>query len=121
VARRIESLFPQLNDSLASAMEFLGQEEADVTAGSAQLRRLVVSEAESAVEGLPLDEVIDRRPLHRAATWFGIAAAVLALCVILDAAAVRTALARLAPGIPQPARSPRGWSGFRSRANQHGW
>jgi hypothetical protein len=96
VARRIESHFPQLNDSLASAMEFLGQEEADVTAGSAQLRRLVVSEAESVVEGLPLDEVIDRRPLHRAATWFGIAAAVLALCIILDAAAVRTALARLA-------------------------
>jgi hypothetical protein len=96
VARRIESQFPQLNDSLASAIEFLGQEESDMTAGSAQLRRLVVAEVESTIEGLPLDEIVDKKPLRRAETWFGIAVAVLGLCILIDAAAVRTALARLA-------------------------
>jgi hypothetical protein len=95
VARRVESHFPQLNDSLASATEFLQQSEDDQTAGSAQLRRLVVAEAETAVEGLPLDEVIDRRPLRRAATWFAVAMAVLLLCLLLNASAVGTALARL--------------------------
>jgi hypothetical protein len=96
VAQKIEFHFPQLNDSLASAVEFLQQSEDDQTAGSAQLRRLVVTEAQTAVEGLPLDEVVDRRPLRRAATWFAVAAAALLLCFVLDAAAVRTALARLA-------------------------
>ena len=49
VARKVESHFPQLNDSLASAIEFLQQSEDDQTAGSAQLRRLVVAEAETAI------------------------------------------------------------------------
>ena len=35
VARRVEAQFPQLDDRLASAMEFLGQTENDATAGSA--------------------------------------------------------------------------------------
>ncbi len=96
VARRVELHFPQLNDSLASALEFLQQSEEDRTAGSAQLRRLVVAEAETAVEGLPLDEVVDRRPLRRASVWLGAAAVALVACFAWDAGAVRTALARLA-------------------------
>ena len=69
VARRVEAHFPQLRDMLASSMEFLEQSEDDRTAGSAQLRRLVVAEAQSAVERLPLDDVIDRGPLRRAVRW----------------------------------------------------
>lgn len=96
VARRVEARFPQLRDSLASAIEFLQQSEEDRTAGSAQLRRLVVAEAETAVEGLPLDDVIDRRPLQRAATWLAVAAVAMAICLAFDARAVWTAVARLA-------------------------
>ena len=96
VARRVEAHFPQLNDSLASALEFLQQSEDDQTAGSAQLRRLVVAEAANTIDGLPIEEVIDRRPLRRAAMWLGAAAVAVALCLAWDANAVRTALARLA-------------------------
>jgi uncharacterized protein YdcH (DUF465 family) len=96
VARRIEAQFPFLGDSLASAIEFLGQSEDDPTAGSAQLRRQVIATAETAVDHLPLDEVIDRRPLRRAATWLAAAALALAVCLAIDAGAVGTALVRLA-------------------------
>jgi hypothetical protein len=96
VARRVEAHFPQLNDSLASALEFLQQSEEDRTAGSAQLRRLVVAHAENTIDGLPMDEVIDRRPLRRAAAWLAAASVGLALCLAWDAGAVRTAMARLA-------------------------
>jgi len=96
VARKVESHFPQLNDSLASALEFLQQSEHDQTAGSAQLRRLVVAEAETALEGLPLEEVVDRRPLRRAFTWLAVVSIALVACLAWDAAAVGTALARLA-------------------------
>ena len=80
---------------LASSMEFLEQSEDDRTAGSAQLRRLVVAEAQSAVERLPLDDVIDRGPLRRAVKW--LAAPVIGLMVILafDASAVGIAVTRL--------------------------
>src|SRR5262245_47054209 len=54
VARRIEARFPQLRDSLASAVEFLQQSEHDETAGSTQLRRLVIAEAQNKTETLPV-------------------------------------------------------------------
>ena len=47
VAQRIEQLFPQLGQRLSSAMDFLAQDESDPTAGSADLRRAVVAEAEA--------------------------------------------------------------------------
>ena len=52
VAQRVETHFPQLGDALASAVEFLGQSEDDPAAGSAQLRRHVITEAQTAVDGL---------------------------------------------------------------------
>jgi hypothetical protein len=96
VARRVEARFPQLHDSLASAVEFLQQSELDETAGSAQLRRLVIAEAHNNIEGLPLADVVERRPLRKATIWLATAVAVIVLCSILDASAVRTALVRLA-------------------------
>jgi hypothetical protein len=95
VARRVEAHFPQLQDSLASAVEFLEQSEEDITAGSAQLRRLVVAAAQNTTESLPLNDVVDRRPLRRAAIACGCAALVAGMCIALDAASARTALARL--------------------------
>src|SRR4051812_25419791 len=66
VARRVQARFPQLHDSLASAVEFLGQSELDETAGSAQLRRLVIAKAQNNIETLPVNDVIDRGPLRKA-------------------------------------------------------
>ncbi len=96
VARQVENRFPQLHDVLASAVEFLQQSEEDTTAGSAQLRRLVVVEAETAIADLPIEAVIDRRPLHRAALWAAAAVGMLIVCLALDARGVGTAAARLA-------------------------
>ncbi len=96
VAQRVEAHFPQLGDALASAVEFLGQSEDDASAGSAQLRRHVITEAQNAVDRLPLDDVIDRRPLRRAAGWLAAALIALAVCLAIDSGAVGTALARLA-------------------------
>ena len=96
VARRVERHFPQLQDSLASALEFLEQSEDDELAGSAQLRRLVVAEAQNTIETLPLEDVIERRPLRKAATALAVAAASMLVCVVIDPSGVQTALARLA-------------------------
>ena len=95
VAQRIESRFPQLRDALASSIEFLEQSEDDATAGSAQLRRHVITHAQTEAEGLDLDGVIDRQPLRRAARWLAVVFAVFAFCIAWDASAVGIALARL--------------------------
>jgi hypothetical protein len=95
VARRVESRFPQLQDALASAIEFLHQSEDDQLAGSAQLRRLVVAQAQNDLESLSLREVIDHRPLRRAATVCGIAVVLAATCLLIDPNTARTAVARL--------------------------
>lgn len=96
VARRLEAHFPQLRDSLSSAVEFLGQSEHDEAAGSAQLRRLVIADAQEKVDVLPLDEVIERRPLQRALSAFSLAILALAFCLIIDSGTLRTAFGRLA-------------------------
>jgi hypothetical protein len=96
VARRLESRFPELHDSLASAIEFLGQSEHDETAGSAQLRRIVIAEAHNKVESLPAGRIVDEKPLHKSAAYLSAAALILICCVLLSPHAVGTALARLA-------------------------
>ena len=71
------------------------QSEHDETAGSAQLRRLVIAEAQNKIEALPLDEVIELGPLRKPATSLAVAALAVAICLAVDPSAVRTALARL--------------------------
>lgn len=95
VAQRIEAHFPDLNDSLSSAIEFLHQSETDAMAGSAQLRRLVISEAQQSIESLPLDDVIDRRPLRKAAAWVAAMALLGITCFVVNPGASSTAVARL--------------------------
>jgi len=96
VALHVEAGFPAVKDRLASAVEFLRQPEDDVFAGSAAMRRAAISQSVAASENLDFDEVIDRRPAMRsalAALSVGLVAAGLA---IVDTAATRTVLARLA-------------------------
>jgi hypothetical protein len=95
VARRIEGHFPQLQDSLASAIEFLDQSEDESFGGSTQLRRLVVANTLQEINGLPLSEVIDPRPLRRAVVAFSAVAFLTAVCIVVDSSAARIALARL--------------------------
>jgi hypothetical protein len=96
VARQVEGRFPQLGDSLASSVEFLRQSEDDPTAGSPQLRRIVVAETQTILEVLPLEEVIERRPLQRAVAWAAAVVGLFLALFVLDASSVGTALARLA-------------------------
>jgi hypothetical protein len=95
VARRIEEEFPQLHDSLASAVEFLDQSEDDLYAGSAQLRRLVVAQVQQEIDSLPLQQVIDKRPMRRATIGLGAVLAIAGLCLLLNPGAATTALTRL--------------------------
>ncbi|MCO6047847.1 hypothetical protein NG895_28410 [Aeoliella sp. ICT_H6.2] len=65
-AQALQRAFPALGDRLASSLEFLRQEEDDPTAGSAPLRRAVVSEATSELETMPAEQVAQRRGTNRA-------------------------------------------------------
>src|SRR5690606_13722612 len=65
VALRIEKRFPELNDRLASTLQFLQQTEDDPTAGSADLRRAVIAETTAEVQRLDLSQVIDSQPTKR--------------------------------------------------------
>ncbi|MEX0710727.1 MAG: hypothetical protein WD278_00170, partial [Pirellulales bacterium] len=96
VALGVERTFPQLNDRLASTVEFLGQGEHDPYAGSPALRRAVIAQATAEVEQLDLDRAFETRPAYRSA------AAALAVCglaillVVLNPALATVGLTRLA-------------------------
>jgi hypothetical protein len=96
VAHRIEKVFPQLGQRLSSAMDFMAQDEADKSAGSADLRRAVVAEAEAASVALDFRQAIDSRRTVQA-----LAAALVALLIggamfWASERAANLALARLA-------------------------
>ena len=96
VALHVEACFPAVKDRLASAVEFLRQPEDDATAGSAAMRRAAIAQAVAASEDLDFGAVLDRRPALRSALA-ALAVGLLAACLtVADAAAARTALARLA-------------------------
>ncbi len=95
IARRIERRFPDLEDRLSSAVEFLRQDESDLHAGSAALRRAVIVETTADIERLNMDDVLERRPARRALAG---AAGVLVLALVavaFDPLAAQLAVARL--------------------------
>ena len=95
LALRVEACFPTVRNRLASAVEFLRQAEDDRAAGSAAMRRVAISQAVAACDGLDFAAVIDWRPALRWAAA-ALTVALLAACLTMaDAAAARTALARL--------------------------
>ncbi len=95
IAQQIQADRPALGSRLASAVEFLDQKIEDPSAGSADLRRSVVTQATTEVQELPLEEVIDRGPLRRAMRVITGCLAAVALFGIADPMGLRTAAARL--------------------------
>ncbi|HEV3136732.1 MAG TPA: hypothetical protein VGZ26_02490 [Pirellulales bacterium] len=96
VAQRIERRFPFLTDRLASTVQFLAQPEADPQAGSEALRRAVILQTTSAVEGLDFSQVFERRPTRRAlgvALGVGLVGVVI---LLLAPQSARVALVRMA-------------------------
>lgn len=95
-AQALQRVFPQLGDRLASAIEFLRQEEDDATAGSARLRRAVVADTTAALDQLPAEQAVEGRQTARAVAVAVAGFVLLALLAVFAPSAVRTAAARLA-------------------------
>ncbi|MBC7853072.1 MAG: hypothetical protein IAF94_06525, partial [Pirellulaceae bacterium] len=95
VAQRIERRFPELGERLSSAVAFLGQGEKDVFAGSVDLRRTVVAEAESLTTDIDFQQAVDAgQPRRVMQILAGVTISLLAIAVIFSSAS-RIALARL--------------------------
>lgn len=73
IAHRVERHFGSLEDRLASAVSFLGSDEA----AESPLAQRVIEETEHAVGGYRLESVLSRAPLARQAAWFAVSAVVL--------------------------------------------
>src|SRR3954454_2005859 len=95
-ARRIERQFPELGERLTSAIAFLAEPETDATAGSAELRRAVIAQAESVASDVDFRSALDRRPIVRVAALLAIAAAVPLCFLAVSPATVTLAASRLA-------------------------
>lgn len=95
LALRVERYFPQLEDRLSCAVQFLGQQIDDPLAGSPALRARVISQASADLEPLDLNAVLSPRPVYRAVA-VALVVVLLALGAVLAAPrTARLALARL--------------------------
>lgn len=61
LALKVEQHFPQLNDCLASTVQFLRQPSDSATAGSAAMRQKAVEQAFAKSEGCDFRQILDRR------------------------------------------------------------
>jgi hypothetical protein len=107
VAGRVERHFAGMGDHLSSTIEFLRQREDDPFAGSAELRRAAVAQAEAEIAPLDWRAAIDRRPAVLAAAvacGIGLIAGALVIARPADA---RLALARLANPLSNAAWPPK--------------
>src|SRR4051812_44044480 len=80
-ARRIELRFPELGGRLSSAIAFMNEAADDPTAGSGELRRAVIAEAEARAALVEVRGALDRRAPHRALASAGMAVAFAAMIV----------------------------------------
>lgn len=95
LALRVERCFPQLEDRLSSAVQFLGQRMDDPLAGSPVLRARVISQATAEVEALDLRAALAPRPVYRVGLA-ALAILMLGLSVLLAAPhSTKLALTRL--------------------------
>lgn len=97
IALRIEKRWPGLNDRLASTVQFLrsrGQGQ-DFYLGSAALREAVVEQTLKETESIDFREVVDRRPVARAALFCILALAAGLTILGVSPRSSRIALARL--------------------------
>lgn len=95
VAQRIQKRYPRLAEKLASTVEFLRQPENDPEAGSAALRRAVISQTAAELENLDLSKVVDPRRAVRAATIAAVVCLVTAAIAVMNLEATSTAATRL--------------------------
>lgn len=95
LARRLERWRPELQDGLASAVEFLDQSEDDPTAGSVALRRAVIVKTTADVEEVDFERALERRPAQRAGLIALAIALVTMIVAAVDPASSRIAVARL--------------------------
>ncbi len=96
VAQRIEQRFPQLCDRLSSAVAFLGQSEAQPTAGSADLRRAVVAAAVTDLDRWNFADCLDARRPRRIALCAAAVCAVVCVAAVCDWPSAALAVRRLA-------------------------
>src|SRR5947209_959418 len=96
LALRVESLYPALNDSLASTVQFLDQSEDSEAAGSPGLRQAVVRRALRQAQECNFNQVVDTRGVRLAGMSMVAATALAVTLTLLFPAVARTALARLA-------------------------
>src|SRR3954471_18965356 len=94
VAQRIERRFPELGERLSSAIAFLAQGEKDVGAGSVDLRRAVVAQAESVTGDLDFQQAIDARQPRRVVQILALVGAGLLSLTMIFSSVSRIALAR---------------------------
>jgi hypothetical protein len=95
LAAFLEKHFPELQDRLASAIEFLRQPDDDPLAGSAALRRAVIQQTAAQAAAIRFDRVLDRRWTLRAAARAALVVLLAAALVAADPTAAGIAVARL--------------------------
>ena len=95
VAQRIERRFPELGERLSSAVAFLGQGEKDIFAGSVDLRRTVVAEAESLTTAIDFQQAVDAGQPRRVMQVLAVVGISLLSIAVFFSSASRIALARL--------------------------
>jgi hypothetical protein len=95
LALRLEKRFPQLSDRLSSTVQFLKQAEDDEQAGSATLRRAVISQTWADLEQLDLSQAIERRPTIRAAAVASLVCLLALVFCAADRHSAQIALARM--------------------------
>jgi hypothetical protein len=96
LALRVEAEYPELNDSLASTVQFLDEPDDVDRSGSSALRRAAVKRALYQAGGCDFGRVIDRRGLKSAGMAALAVSALAVWLVVLQPAVATTALARLA-------------------------
>ncbi len=94
-ARRIERRFPELGERLSTAVAFLHEAADEPAAGSSELRRAVVAEAEASVANMNLSTALDGRASTRALTSGGIAFLIAVILAVIDPATMGLALSRM--------------------------
>src|SRR5262249_38293908 len=95
LALRVEALYPALNDSLASTIQFLEEPANSAWAGSPSLRREAVQQTMRKVQGCDFNKAVDSRGMRPAGRAFLLAGGLSLSLVLLDPQAAWTALARL--------------------------
>jgi hypothetical protein len=95
-ARQIERRFPALRERLSSAISFAGEAESDGRAGSPELRRAVIAEAEALSVDMDFRGALDQRAVRGAVAMAAAVAGISAILALVNPAAAGLAVARLA-------------------------